>query len=140
MPNPIRLSVACTLLLSAVLGLSTSTHAATLADMRNVGTMSFCLNPEAMPYSQRDAGENSPGNGYLYELSIELIKRLQLSPRVVWLNSLERLNKTDCDLVPSAIVEKKDLAEQRGRIEKKIRRKFLIVSSPYLSIRLPDFW
>jgi len=124
MPNPIRLSVACTLLLSAVLGLSTSTHAATLADMRNVGTMSFCLNPEAMPYSQRDAGENSPGNGYLYELSIELIKRLQLSPRVVWLNSLERLNKTDCDLVPSAIVEKKDLAEQRGRIEKNPEKVF----------------
>jgi|GEM_PF-986960 len=124
MPNSIRLSVACTLLLSAVLGLSTSTHAATLADMRNVGTMSFCLNPEAMPYSQRDAGENSPGNGYLYELSIELIKRLQLSPRVVWLNSLERLNKTDCDLVPSAIVEKKDLAEQRGRIEKNPEKVF----------------
>jgi len=124
MPNSIRLSVACTLLLSAVLGLSTSTHAATLADMRNVGTMSFCLNPEAMPYSQRDAGENSPGNGYLYELSIELIKRLQLSPRVVWLNSLERLKKTDCDLVPSAIVEKKDLAEQRGRIEKNPEKVF----------------
>ena len=91
-------------------------HAATLAEMQNVGTMSFCLNPEAMPYSQRDAADKTPGNGYLYELSVELIKRMKLSPRVVWLNSLERLNKTDCDLVPSAIVEKKDLDEQRGRI------------------------
>jgi len=139
MPNPIRLSVACTLLLSAVLGLSTSTHAATLADMRNVGTMSFCLNPEAMPYSQRDAGENSPGNGYLYELSIELIKRLQLSPRVVWLNSLERLKKTTATWCRVLLLKKKIWLSSVA-VSKKIRRKFLIVSSPYLSIRLPDFW
>lgn len=132
MPNSIRLSMVCTLLLSAVLGLSESASAATLADMRNVGTMSFCLNPEAMPYSQRDGGEKSPGNGYLYEVSIELIKRMQLSPRVVWLNSLERLNKTDCDLVPSAIVEKKDLVEQRERLQKNPEKVFnRLFTSPF---------
>ncbi|MEY3979411.1 MAG: hypothetical protein RLZZ375_840 [Pseudomonadota bacterium] len=132
MSNSIRLSAVCTLLLSAVLGLSESASAATLADMRNVGTMSFCLNPEAMPYSQRDGGEKSPGNGYLYEVSIELIKRMQLSPRVVWLNSLERLNKTDCDLVPSAIVEKKDLVEQRERLQKNPEKVFnRLFTSPF---------
>jgi hypothetical protein len=106
------------LCLIAVGSLVLPARAATLAEMQNVGTMSFCLNPEAMPYSQRDVADRAPGHGYLYDLSIELIKRMKLSPRVVWLNSLERLNKADCDLVPSAIVDKKDLDEQHSRISK----------------------
>lgn len=130
MPNSIRCTGIRGLLISGLLALNIGANAATLADMRNVGTMSFCLNPEAMPYSQRDTEEKSPGNGYLYEVSIELIKRLQLSPRVVWLNSLERLNKADCDLVPSAIVEKKDLLEQRSRIEKNPEKVFNRLFTP----------
>lgn len=87
-------------------------EAATLAEMESVGTVSFCLNPDAMPYSQRDAGNGDPGNGFLYDISLELIKRLGLSARVIWLNSLERLNKTECDLVPSALVEDAELEKQ----------------------------
>ncbi len=91
-------------------------HAATLSEMQNVGTVSFCLNPDAMPYSQRDDTDEVPGNGFLYDISTELIRRLGLSGRVIWLNSLERLNKTECDLVPSALVEDDDLGQQAARL------------------------
>ncbi len=98
--------------------------AGTLAEIQHVGVMSFCLNPDAMPYSQRDSTEGQPGNGFLYDISLELIKSMGLSARVVWLNSLERLNKTDCDLVPSALVEKKELDEQAAKILKNPEKTF----------------
>ena len=107
-------------------------YAGTLAEIQHVGVMSFCLNPDAMPYSQRDSTEGQPGNGFLYDISLELIKSMGVSARVVWLNSLERLNKTDCDLVPSALVEKKELDEQASKILKNPENKFgRLFTSPY---------
>jgi polar amino acid transport system substrate-binding protein len=98
--------------------LAISAPASTLDEMRHLGSVSFCLNPDAMPYSQRDGSDTMPKNGFLYDISIELIKRMGMAPRVVWLNSLERLNKTDCDLVPSALVEDKELRAQNDRVKK----------------------
>jgi len=97
---------------------ATHVSAGTLAEMRHLGQVSFCLNPDAMPYSQRDGNDKISGNGFLFEISTELIRRMGMTSRVVWLNSLERLNKTDCDLVPSALVEEKELISQNEKIKK----------------------
>lgn len=111
----LRIRRACATISIAIAALGS--EAATLDEMHNLGTVSFCLNPDAMPYSQRDADTDGPGHGFLHDISIELARRLGLSARFIWLNSLERLNKTECDVVPSALIEADELEPQARRLQ-----------------------
>ncbi|WP_424192265.1 substrate-binding periplasmic protein [Ampullimonas aquatilis] len=88
-------------------------HAATLDDIVQRGSLNVCLDPDGLPYSSESA--SSPG--FLIDLSKKLAQDMGVRFNPIWLGSRERLSRTECDVVPNAIVSKAKLNEQKDDLQ-----------------------
>lgn len=101
------------LIVLAVLEATGLAQAATLDEIMQRGSLNVCLDPDGLPYSSDTA---SPP-GFLVDLSKKLATDLGLRFNPIWLGSRERLSRTECDLVPNAIVSHAKLDEQKDDLK-----------------------
>ena len=85
-----------------------SADAASLAVVRERGTLGVCAHPDALPYSSQD--RNMPG--FQLELAEALAKQLGVRLRTEWIVFTRHARRVDCDATIGAIV--KDEAEGAG--------------------------
>ena len=100
----------------ALLALGASpVSARTLAQIQQLGAISVCLNPDALPYSS-----NKPETpGFQLELAREIAKGLGVKLNVEWIVPRRRANVVNCDMLLDSANDK-DIHEGR-----------LLLSRPY---------
>jgi polar amino acid transport system substrate-binding protein len=90
-------------------------HARTLAEVKALGAISVCVNPDALPYSS-----NKPETpGFQLELAREIAGGLGLSLSVEWILPRRRANVVNCDMLLDSV---NNPAMHEGR---------LLLSRPY---------
>jgi len=90
-------------------------HARTLAEVKALGAISVCLNPDALPYSS-----NKPeAPGFQLELAREIAKGLGVALNVEWILPRRRANVVNCDMLLDSVNNR---AIHEGR---------LLLSRPY---------
>jgi ABC-type amino acid transport substrate-binding protein len=84
-------------------------QARTLAEVKALGAISVCVNPDALPYSS-----NKPETpGFQLELAREIAKGLGLSLNVDWILPRRRANVVNCDMLLDSV---NDPEVQEGRV------------------------
>lgn len=103
-------------ILALALGLiAASAHARTLSEVKALGAISACLNPDALPYSS-----NKPeAPGFQLELAREIAKGLGVPLNVEWILPRRRANVVNCDMLLDSV---NNAAMHEGR---------LLLSRPY---------
>lgn len=86
---------AAAILLSASVFMSTATDARTLAEVKALGTISMCANPDALPYSS-DKGD---APGFQVELGQKIAEGLGLSLSTEWIVPRRRARIVNCDML-----------------------------------------
>ena len=100
----------------AVLALGASAASArTLAEVKQLGAISVCLNPDALPYSSKKP--ETPG--FQLELAREIAKGLGVQLNVEWILPRRRANVVNCDMMIDSV---NDREVHEGR---------LLLSRPY---------
>ena len=85
---------------AAALALSAAdVHARTLAEVKALGAISLCANPDALPYSSKAA--DTPG--FQVELAREIAKGLGLSLNVEWILPRRRARVVNCDMLIDSV-------------------------------------
>jgi polar amino acid transport system substrate-binding protein len=74
-------------------------HARTLAEVKALGAISVCVNPDAMPYSSKKP--DTPG--FQLELAREIAKRLGVALNVEWILPRRRANVVNCDMLLDSV-------------------------------------
>jgi len=92
-----------------------TTHARTLSEVKAIGAISACLNPNALPYSS----DNPETPGFQLELAREIAKGLDLALNVEWILPRRRAKVVNCDMLVGSVNEPK-MSEGR-----------LLLSHPY---------
>jgi polar amino acid transport system substrate-binding protein len=88
---------------------ATEASARTLAEVKALGVISVCLNPDALPYSS-----NKPDTpGFQLELAREIAKGLGLALNVDWIFPRRRANVVNCDMLLDSVNNAKI---QEGRV------------------------
>jgi ABC-type amino acid transport substrate-binding protein len=90
-------------------------HARTLAEVKALGAISLCANPDALPYSSKAA--DTPG--FQVELAREIATGLGLSLNVEWILPRRRARVVNCDMLIDSV---NDPEVQAGRV---------LLSEPY---------
>jgi polar amino acid transport system substrate-binding protein len=99
-----------------VLALGTSAASArTLAEVKQLGAISVCLNPDALPYSSKKP--ETPG--FQLELAREIANGLGVKLNVEWILPRRRANVVNCDMMIDSV---NDREVHEGR---------LLLSRPY---------
>ncbi len=107
----LAIGAACTLLAVAAVDAS----ARTLAEVKALGAISVCLNPDALPHSS-----NKPETpGFQLELAREIAKGLGVKLNVEWILPRRRANVVNCDMMMDS-VNNREIHEGR-----------LLLSRPY---------
>lgn len=75
--------------------LATSANARTLAEVKALGAISVCLNPDALPYSSKKPERP----GFQLELAREIAGGLGVSLNVDWILPRRRANVVNCDML-----------------------------------------
>ena len=92
----IKTIVCCSFVFAAVCQLA---QARTLEEVKAMGSVLVCANPEALPYAS-----NKPGQaGFQIELAQEIAKGLGVSLSIEWIVPRRRANVVNCDLQLDAI-------------------------------------
>jgi ABC-type amino acid transport substrate-binding protein len=74
-------------------------HARTLAEVKGLGAISVCANPDALPYSS-----NKPDTpGFQIELAREIANGLGLTLNVDWILPRRRANVVNCDMLLDSV-------------------------------------
>ena len=89
--------------------------ARTLAEMKSLGAISMCANPDALPYASKDPDKP----GFQIELGRALAQGLGVPLNVEWILPRRRANVVNCDLMFDSV---NDPAIHEGR---------LLLSHPY---------
>ena len=80
-------------------GGATDASARTLAEVKALGAISVCVNPDALPYSS-----NKPqAPGFQLELARELAKGLGVTLNVEWILPRRRANVVNCDMLLDSV-------------------------------------
>lgn len=79
----------------AALGVATQASGRTLAEVKALGTITMCANPEALPYSSK----NPDLPGFQLEIGRALAEGLGLSLNVEWILGRRRANVVNCDMM-----------------------------------------
>ncbi len=110
-PIPVRkpLLAALQLCMLALALAAQAADARTLAEVKALGAISLCANPDALPYSSKR--EDTPG--FQVELAREIAKGLGLSMNVEWIFPRRRANVVNCDMLLDSL---NDPEAQEGRV------------------------
>ncbi len=74
-------------------------HARTLAEVKALGAISVCVNPDALPYSS-----NKPdAPGFQLDLAREIAKRLGVALNVEWILPRRRATVVNCDMLLDSV-------------------------------------
>lgn len=92
-----------------------SADARTLAEVKSLGTISMCANPDALPY----ASSKPEAPGFQVELGRAIAEGLGVPLSIEWIHPRRRANVVNCDMMLDSI---NDPAVQEGR---------LLLSHPY---------
>ncbi len=112
---PVRLPIAIFGICLALTLAASSVHSRTLSEVEALGTISACLNPNALPYSSN----NPETPGFQLELAREIASGLDLSLSVEWILPRRRAKVVNCDMLVGSVNESK-MSEGR-----------LLLSHPY---------
>ena len=83
---------------------ATDASARTLAEVKALGAISVCLNPDALPYSS-----NKPETpGFQLELAREIAKGLGVKLNVEWILPRRRANVVNCDMMIDSVNDRGD--------------------------------
>ncbi len=113
-PLPNAMAGAC-LLAVLCLGTPADADARTLAEIRSLGTISMCANPDALPY----ASSKPETPGFQVELGRAIAEGLGVPLSIEWIHPRRRANVVNCDLMLDSV---NDPTVQQGR---------LLLSRPY---------
>jgi polar amino acid transport system substrate-binding protein len=102
-------------LCSALILAAGAAHARTLSEVKALGAISACLNPDALPYSS----DKSQTPGFQLELAREIASGLDLSLNVEWILPRRRAKVVNCDMLVGSVNES-EMSEGR-----------LLLSHPY---------
>ena len=72
----------------------------------------LCANPNALPFSAKDAGRH----GLQLELAKALADQLGVSLEIGWVVFPFQANRVDCDIILDAIVDKEVQEERRVKL------------------------
>lgn len=99
-------------LLASVAGWGGSVDAASLAAIRERGTLNVCAHPEALPFSSQDPAQP----GLQLELGGAIAKALGVRMHVDWIVFSRHARRVDCDAVMGSIVQDRgpDKGPRRG--------------------------
>jgi ABC-type amino acid transport substrate-binding protein len=89
-----RLLVACGLC-AALAPVAGGAHARTLAEVKALGAISLCANPDALPYSS----SSTDAPGFQVELAREIARGLGVALKVDWILPTRRANVVNCDML-----------------------------------------
>ena len=78
---------------------TTDAPARTLAEVKALGAISVCVNPDALPYSSNKA--ETPG--FQLELAREIAKGLGVTLNVEWILPRRRANVVNCDMLLDSV-------------------------------------
>jgi polar amino acid transport system substrate-binding protein len=110
------LHVQAAILACALVWTTTGASARTLAEVKSLGAISLCANPDALPQaSNKDAGTS----GYQVEIARAIADALGVRFNVEWIFPRRRANVVNCDMMMDTV---NDPAVYEGR---------LLVSVPY---------
>src|SRR5437868_15421401 len=87
-----------------------SADAASLAVVRERGTLGICAHPDALPYSSQD--RTTPG--FQLEIAEAIAKQLGVGMRVDWIVFTRHARRLDCDASIGTIVKADDGGPRRG--------------------------
>jgi ABC-type amino acid transport substrate-binding protein len=126
-------AVICSLAAMAVIamvfsGTSQRAGAASLAEVRQVGSLRVCANPSALPYS--NLADKGGLAGFEVELAQALAKEMGLGLDVRWVRSASDMKNADCDALMGAIASAVSY-DREGRIGPLTTRFPLRYSRPY---------
>jgi ABC-type amino acid transport substrate-binding protein len=107
-PDVRRLLAICGLC-AAVTLVAVDAHARTLAEVKALGAISLCANPDALPYSSN----NPDMPGFQVELAREIAKGLGVALNVEWILPRRRANVVNCDMLLDNVNDPK---LQEGRV------------------------
>ena len=118
--NPVSIPLARLLLVmcsicSALTLVTGTAQGRTLAEVTALGTISVCLNPNALPYSSN----NPETPGFQLELARKIAKGLDLNLNVEWILPRRRAKVVNCDMMVGSVNDPK-MSEGR-----------LLLSHPY---------
>jgi polar amino acid transport system substrate-binding protein len=88
---------------------ATAASARTLAEVKALGAISVCLNPDALPYSS----DKPDTPGFQLELAREIAKGLGLTLNVDWILPRRRANIVNCDMLLDSVANPQI---QQGRV------------------------
>jgi polar amino acid transport system substrate-binding protein len=83
----------------AALAAAPAAHARTLAEVKALGAISVCLNPDALPYSSDKA--QTPG--FQLELARAIAQGLGVALNVEWILPRRRANVVNCDMLLDSV-------------------------------------
>lgn len=109
----INLALACAAL---VFGVASGAHARTLEQVKALGTISICANPDALPFASSKEG-GPPG--FQIELARAIASGLGVQLNVDWILPRRRANVVNCDMMLDTVNES---SAYEGR---------LLLSKPY---------
>ncbi|HZP85851.1 MAG TPA: transporter substrate-binding domain-containing protein [Burkholderiales bacterium] len=95
MKIPLRSYALRTALLIAAAAFTVPSGARTLEQIKQLGAISLCANPEALPYSADDP--NMPG--FQVEIGQAIAQRLGVQLKVDWLVPRRRVREVNCDML-----------------------------------------
>jgi ABC-type amino acid transport substrate-binding protein len=97
--TPRSTALAAALLLGAAFDLATA-QAASLAAVRERGSVNVCANPDALPYSSQDRAHP----GFQLEIADAIARRLGVGLHVDWIVFTRHARRVDCDAIIGSIV------------------------------------
>jgi len=83
----------------AVLAAAAPLHARTLAEVKALGAISVCLNPDALPHSS----DKPQTPGFQLELAREIANGLGVALNVEWILPRRRANVVNCDMLIDSV-------------------------------------
>jgi polar amino acid transport system substrate-binding protein len=92
----IKKIICCCFVMATVCHLA---HARTLEEVKAMGSVLVCVNPDALPYSSSKTGPE----GFQIELAREIAKGLDVTVSMEWILPRRRANVVNCDLQFDAI-------------------------------------
>ena len=109
-------------------GASQRAGAASLAEVRQIGSLRLCANPSALPYS--NLADKGGLAGFEVELAQALAKEMGLALDVKWVRSATDMKNADCDALMGAVASAVSY-DREGRIGPLTIRFPLRFSRPY---------
>jgi polar amino acid transport system substrate-binding protein len=122
------------LIVCAIVGLTTPVHGRSLDAIRSAGVIGLCAHPNSLPFASK--GGDPPG--FQIELGQALARELGVSLRLDWIITQYQMRSAGCDIVLDVIADPEAQGETHLRISKPYYRTGVALAVP-MSSKLSSF-